>query len=91
MTIEAVVLICQTMVENTSESNNSSGTLGPGDISVQGTLSCGIFCQLTCKSQSDEGTPPMRDTFAVALWCPLIRGYTVHLNVLHICFFYFIY
>ena len=54
------------------------GTLWSEDTSCHETLSCGIFCHLTCKCPSNERNLLCRDTFSVALRCPLIRGFTVH-------------
>ena len=48
--------------------------------SLQGTLSYGVIYHLTCKcpsDENDEGHLVCRDTFALALRCPLIRGLTV--------------
>ena len=44
---------------------------------------CVPMSQLFSEDPYDEETPPLWDTFAVALRCPLIRGFTEVVN--HLC------
>ena len=55
-----IVIFCVNVVVGTVMSNTAlQGTLWSEVASLQGALSCGVFCHLACTCPSDEGTPPI--------------------------------